>query len=291
VENGAAAALLRALLHRAGEPSRWLAGCTKNPNRGVGDSAGAQPRPRLQRDQDALPHPGSGQQVQPPVFLRRYYVLFLIAHASRRVWVAGCTKHPTGAWATQQARNLGLDFSDRRVRFLIRTATASTAGLSTRSFAASSAARIHRALQHAEAASRAQATAARAREARTRVHRRSPSPRPPRRPYPRVLPGSRVRRDTNNGAPQGRSSLGLLVARAFPGCPAPNEVSTAPEGVLWEPVRRGFPRSVRGHIARLTNAGNRIQQVERTPLLTCPLERLISVERSERTLVSRALGR
>jgi transposase InsO family protein len=53
-------------------------------------------------------------------FLRRYYVLFFIAHASRRVWLAGCTAKPTGAWVTQQARNLGLDFAEQRVRFLIR---------------------------------------------------------------------------------------------------------------------------------------------------------------------------
>jgi putative transposase len=54
------------------------------------------------------------------LFLRRYYVLFFIAHASRRVWFAGCTTNPSGAWVTQQARNLGLDLSDRGVRFLIR---------------------------------------------------------------------------------------------------------------------------------------------------------------------------
>jgi putative transposase len=54
------------------------------------------------------------------VFLRRYYVLFFIAHESRSVWLAGCTTNPTGAWVTQQARNLGLDLSDRGVRFLIR---------------------------------------------------------------------------------------------------------------------------------------------------------------------------
>jgi putative transposase len=54
------------------------------------------------------------------VFLRRYYVFFFIAHASRRVWLAGCTRNPTGAWVTQQARNLGLDFAARDVRFLIR---------------------------------------------------------------------------------------------------------------------------------------------------------------------------
>jgi putative transposase len=54
------------------------------------------------------------------VFLRRYYVLFFLAHASRRVWFAGCTRNPSGDWVTQQARNLGLDFSEQRVRFLIR---------------------------------------------------------------------------------------------------------------------------------------------------------------------------
>jgi transposase len=53
-------------------------------------------------------------------FLRRYYVLFFIAHASRRVWLAGCTKNPSGDWVAQQARNLGLDFAEQRVRFLIR---------------------------------------------------------------------------------------------------------------------------------------------------------------------------
>ena len=54
------------------------------------------------------------------VFLRRYYALFFIAHGSRRVWLAGCTANPTGTWVTQQARNLGIDLSDRGVRFLIR---------------------------------------------------------------------------------------------------------------------------------------------------------------------------
>jgi putative transposase len=54
------------------------------------------------------------------VLLRRYYVFFFIAHASRRVWLAGCTTHPTGAWVTQQARNLGIDFADEGVRLLIR---------------------------------------------------------------------------------------------------------------------------------------------------------------------------
>jgi putative transposase len=54
------------------------------------------------------------------VFLRRYYALFFIAHGSRRVWLAGCTTNPTGVWVTQQARNLGLDFSEQHARVLIR---------------------------------------------------------------------------------------------------------------------------------------------------------------------------
>jgi len=54
------------------------------------------------------------------VFLRRYYALFFIAHSSRRVRLAGCTSNPSGPWVTQQARNLGLDFSEQGVRFLIR---------------------------------------------------------------------------------------------------------------------------------------------------------------------------
>jgi putative transposase len=53
-------------------------------------------------------------------FLRRYYVLFFIEHASRRVWLAGCTKNPSGAWVAQQARNLGLEFAEQRLRLLIR---------------------------------------------------------------------------------------------------------------------------------------------------------------------------
>jgi putative transposase len=52
-------------------------------------------------------------------FLRRYYVLFFSGRASRRVWLAGCTKNP-GRWVTQQAHNLGLDVADQGMRFLIR---------------------------------------------------------------------------------------------------------------------------------------------------------------------------
>jgi transposase InsO family protein len=54
------------------------------------------------------------------VLLRRYYELFFVAHKTRRVWLAGCTSNPTGEWVTQQARNLGLDFNEAGIRFLIR---------------------------------------------------------------------------------------------------------------------------------------------------------------------------
>jgi putative transposase len=53
-------------------------------------------------------------------FLRRYYALFFIEHGTRRVQLAGCTTNPDGNWLTQQARNLGLFFAERQIRFLIR---------------------------------------------------------------------------------------------------------------------------------------------------------------------------
>jgi putative transposase len=36
------------------------------------------------------------------ILLRRFYVLCFIAHASRRVWFAGCTRNPTGEWGSRR---------------------------------------------------------------------------------------------------------------------------------------------------------------------------------------------
>jgi transposase InsO family protein len=55
------------------------------------------------------------------LWLKTIYILFFIELVSRRVHLAGCTAHPTGAWVTQQARNLAWRIQDGEVscRFLI----------------------------------------------------------------------------------------------------------------------------------------------------------------------------
>jgi len=56
------------------------------------------------------------------LFLKRFYVLFFVELANRRVRLAGITTNPDGSWVTQQARNLLMEFDDEDVRplFLIR---------------------------------------------------------------------------------------------------------------------------------------------------------------------------
>jgi putative transposase len=53
--------------------------------------------------------------------LQTVYVLFFIEHATRRVYLAGCTAHPNVAWMAQQARQMTWELEGRELpmRFLI----------------------------------------------------------------------------------------------------------------------------------------------------------------------------
>jgi putative transposase len=53
--------------------------------------------------------------------LQTLYVLFFLEHGTRRGHLAGCTTHPTGAWVTQQARQMTWALQDRELpmRYLI----------------------------------------------------------------------------------------------------------------------------------------------------------------------------
>jgi len=56
------------------------------------------------------------------VTLKRIYVFFAVEVRSRYLHILGTTSHPTGAWTTQQARNLLMDLDGRAAtfRFLVR---------------------------------------------------------------------------------------------------------------------------------------------------------------------------
>jgi putative transposase len=51
------------------------------------------------------------------VTLTRLYVAFAIEHQTRRVHLLGITRHPTGQWATQLARNLAANLEEAGCRF------------------------------------------------------------------------------------------------------------------------------------------------------------------------------
>jgi putative transposase len=70
--------------------------------------------------------------------LRTLSVLFFIHLGTRRVFLAGCTEHPTFAWVAQQARNLTWPIQDGSipVRFLLHDRDAKYCAAFDRVFAA-----------------------------------------------------------------------------------------------------------------------------------------------------------
>ena len=56
------------------------------------------------------------------VLLRRIYALIIIEHGTRRVYLAGITANPDGAWTTQAARNILMDLGQLTtpIKFLLR---------------------------------------------------------------------------------------------------------------------------------------------------------------------------
>jgi putative transposase len=51
------------------------------------------------------------------ISLKRVYVLLSWRSPPRRVHLLGATRHPTGEWVTQQARNLMMDLGERAGQF------------------------------------------------------------------------------------------------------------------------------------------------------------------------------
>jgi len=64
-------------------------------------------------------------------FLQTVYVLFFIELSTRRVYLTGCTTHPTSAWVSQQARQLTWELEGRTpaIHFLIHDRDTKVSGL------------------------------------------------------------------------------------------------------------------------------------------------------------------
>lgn len=120
-----AAAIRRLVVEMAGENPTWGYRRIHGELLGLGHRVGASTVWRILKDRGVAPAPERASVTWSDflrsqaavacdfacidtVGLRRYHLLFFIDIKTRRVFYAGITAHPTGAWTTQAARNLFL---------------------------------------------------------------------------------------------------------------------------------------------------------------------------------------
>ena len=187
--------------------------------------------------------------------LRRYYVLFFIELGSRRVHLAGCTTNPTGAWVTQQARNLSFTGVLEQTRFLIRDRDSKFSGAFDEVFRSEGITVIRTPIRAPQSERLRRALRP---HRPKRVSRLAADPRPP---PPRTHP-PRLRRALQRSTPTPRPS----ASNARP-C-FPNGASERRSNRTYRPPRRPHPRIQRNR--SLTSILEPFKDRGHGPLLSLP---------------------